>query len=547
MKSFEILRNVALVLYFAITCIEGIQVCKKELEQCDGDACFKSIPCYHGDCADSGVCECDLCWKGENCNEYVDNYLPEFNKEEDSAIVSDPWSPELVYTAQALDGDLGSTCPLEAMICDCAETRYSVTAGDPDRLFYVNNLTGEVYVKEASKVVSGKTYNLTITAKSARGQQSPSPNAYLLLRIVIDDLHHHLAKVLEQNALTWLGDDTWDETSPSRKKRSTDPENSNTEFNFTLVSGELETMETGGFLKYQLEILLPKTDGMDLTVEFFTKEIGNGNYTPVLALFNVEVLDKPEGVTFSKGDQPHTEMLLSDEIMTAYDRAIVTFGEVKNTNGEAVPLYMIFSVTQILNPGTVFENKYLVTAGAEYDKETYIWVGQSEVTVHNTTEEKKTKVEVEGPEEIPLDSAGVFVINAYSAVRSDNYTFEVFTPEEPDIVTVGNLGVKDFDKNFDPVPQSIYFYNTTKEGSEDDVIYTAARLNLGIMTNVGNHGDPKEEGNNIQITFAIYALNNETHLDKDIKVKTKLTIGREVVHFEDKTFKLVARKDAQQV
>lgn len=85
----------------------------------------------------------------------------------------------------------------------------------------------------------------------------------------------------------------------------------------------METMETGGFLKYQLEILLPKTDGMDLTVEFFTKDIGNGNYTPVLAIFNVEVLDKPEGVTFTKGAQPHIEMLLSDEVMTAVGELFV--------------------------------------------------------------------------------------------------------------------------------------------------------------------------------------------------------------------------------
>lgn len=45
----------------------------------------------------------------------------------------------------------------------------------------------------------------------------------------------------------------------------------------------------------------------------------------------------------------------------------------------------------------------------------------------------------------------------------------------------------DFDVNYDPVPQNIYFYNTTKEGSDDDVIYTSATMNLGIMTNVGKY------------------------------------------------------------
>ncbi|GBN68143.1 hypothetical protein AVEN_107958-1 [Araneus ventricosus] len=37
------------------------------------------------------------------------------------------------------------------------------------------------------------------------------------MRVVIDDLHHHLAKVLQQNVLTWLGDD--EDTLP-RSKRS---------------------------------------------------------------------------------------------------------------------------------------------------------------------------------------------------------------------------------------------------------------------------------------------------------------------------------------
>ncbi|GBN67262.1 hypothetical protein AVEN_95857-1 [Araneus ventricosus] len=103
---------------------------------------------------------------------------------------------------------------------------------------------------------------------------------------------------------------------------------------------------------------------------------------------------------------------------------------------------MTFSVTQIKNPGTLFDTKYLVTAGAEYDKETYVWVGQSEVTVHNSTEEKRIEVDVVGPKEIPLDSAGVYVMIAHCSVRSDNFTFEVIAPEETEVVTVGNLGVK---------------------------------------------------------------------------------------------------------
>ncbi|XP_054709943.1 uncharacterized protein LOC129219686 [Uloborus diversus] len=306
-------------------------------------------------------------------------------------------------------------------------------------------------------------------------------------------------------------------------------------------------MEVGRRLDFRLEIMIPKTDGMDLTVEFFTKDIGNGNYTPVLALFNVKVEDKPDGLSYTKGKEPHIEMLLSDEVMTAYDRAIVTFGEVKNTNDGPVPIYMLFSVTQIKNMGTVFETKYLVTAGAEYDKETYVWVGQSEVTVHNSTDDKQVEVDILGPKEIPMDSAGVYVMVTHCAVRSDNFTFEITGPDEREVITVGNLGVKDFDKNYDPVPQSIYFYNTTKVGSDDDVIYTSASLNLGIMTNVGNYQGPRDDGNVINITFAIYALNNETHLEKEVQFIAKVIVGRETLYDAPFTVKLVPRKDADQM
>lgn len=115
----------------------------------------------------------------------VDNFLPEFIKTQETVIVSDTRSPDAVYTAQAYDGDHGTTCPSDAMLCDCAEITYSITEGNADRIFHVNNLTGDIYIKEASQVVSGGTYNLTITAASNAGRVSTSPNARMQVYIIL--------------------------------------------------------------------------------------------------------------------------------------------------------------------------------------------------------------------------------------------------------------------------------------------------------------------------------------------------------------------------
>lgn len=57
-------------------------------------------------------------------------------------------------------------------------------------------------------------------------------------------------------------------------------------------------------------------------------------------------------------------------------------------------------------------------------------------------DERNIEVDLLGPTEIPLDSAGVYVMVTHCAVRSDNFTFDVTGPNELEIVTVGNLGVK---------------------------------------------------------------------------------------------------------
>lgn len=64
---------------------------------------------------------------------------------------------------------------------------------------------------------------------------------------------------------------------------------------------------------------------------------------------------------------------------------------------------------------------------------------------------------------------------------------------------------------------------------------------------LGNYNSPRDEGNVINVTFAIYALNNETHLDKEVTFTMTVTVGRDVLYSEKHKIKLVPRKDADKV
>lgn len=64
---------------------------------------------------------------------------------------------------------------------------------------------------------------------------------------------------------------------------------------------------------------------------------------------------------------------------------------------------------------------------------------------------------------------------------------------------------------------------------------------------LGNYKEPRDEGNVINVTFAIYALNNETHLDQEVEFVAKVIVGKEELYSEPFKVKLVARKDEEPV
>ena len=78
-----------------------------------------------------------------------------------------------------------------------------------------------------------------------------------------------------------------------------------------------------------------------------------------------------------------------------YDRAIIDFGTVSNsgadtTNIAASTITITYDAVMVLNGATVNGDTYWVSAGAEYENENKIWVGQASFTADTIDMVRKT-------------------------------------------------------------------------------------------------------------------------------------------------------------
>ncbi|KAH7937715.1 hypothetical protein HPB49_014870 [Dermacentor silvarum] len=243
-------------------------------------------------------------------------------------------------------------------------------------------------------------------------------------------------------------------------------------------------MELGRVLEYELQITVPPTERLDLLVDIFTKDVIAENYVPPLAIFDVKT-DLPPEMTFSVGE-PEPKMILSESVKNVYDRVVVEFGNIVNPDTSR-NILVRFSVTAVRVRMT--SKTHYVTVGAEFDFETYVWVGQTEVTVNPpkaNEDEKKLEVEVSGPNEIALDSAGIYTVDMYLKMRSDRVTISVTGPTDlEDLLAVGNLGVASFSENYRAIPNDINHYKTELTPSATKETYSAAKIDMGLITSTG--------------------------------------------------------------
>lgn len=514
--------------------------CTRIMDGCFEGDCHITVPCIHGACDGQGRCTCQPCWEGDSCDEFVDLFPPSFPSRSDVVGVSEPGSSRPVYQARALDRDLETTCDGREP-CDCAQIRYAVVSGNHYALFSVDNVTGRVVLDDPDHLIEGVSFPVTLGAWSPEAfENGTEPDSTTQVTFYLDSAEQH-----DDHGQVITADDIRAGRRYNRTKReappaSTDSENHKTDFKLTIVSGDPSSMELGRVLEYELTITVPPTERLDLLVDMFTKDVIAENYVPPLAIFNVKTELPPE-MTFSVGE-PVPKMMLSDGVKNVYDRVVIEFGNIVNPDTSRVILVR-FSVTAVRTRSS--SKTHYVTVGAEFDFETYVWVGQTEVTISPpkaNEDEKKLEVDVIGPGEIALDSAGVFTMDMFLKLRSDKVTVSLIGPTDlEDVIAVGNLGVSSFGENYRAVPNDVYHYKGILTASATKNTFTAANMDMGLITSTGSiYQKPRNDDNKISFTYALFALNKPEYIGETKSYTIQISVANKVLYKETHYVNLTA-------
>ncbi|XP_077538443.1 uncharacterized protein LOC144151313 isoform X2 [Haemaphysalis longicornis] len=506
--------------------------CTRIVEGCLDTDCKVTAPCVHGACDVLGRCICEPCWEGDSCDEFADLYPPSFASRSEVVAIAEPDVHRPVFRAVARDRDLDETCEGREP-CACATTSYAIVAGNRYQLFSVDNATGHVTLDDPHHLVEGVPFPVTLGAWSPASYENGSdPDSTMQVTFYLDTTEDHAD---HSHPLTGDGDKSGHRHNRTKREAppsSSDSENYRTDFKLNIVSGDPATMELGRVLEYELQVTIPPTERLDLLVDIFTKDVIAENYVPPLAIFGVKA-DLPPEMTFSLGE-PTPKMILSESLNNVYDRVVIEFGNIVNPDTSR-NILVRFSVTAVRTRMT--SKTHYVTVGAEFDFETYVWVGQTEVTVNPakaTEDEKKLEVDVSGPNEIALDSAGIFSVDMFLKMRSDKVTISVTGPTDlEDLLAVGNLGVTSFSENYRAVPNDVNHYKTVLTPSATKETYSAAKIDMGLITSTGSiYQKARIDDNKISFTFALFALNKPEYIGETKTAMLEITVGGKSMYKE---------------
>jgi hypothetical protein len=218
-----------------------------------------------------------------------------------------------------------------------------------------------------------------------------------------------------------------------------------------------------------------------------------------------------------------------------YDRAVLNFGNVTCSGGTINSLNdtSIFIEWDAVMINTAVNNTlYWVSAGAEYNNQDEIWIGQAGFTsfIDNyNTSTKDLSFNMSGPSEAVLGASTVFHLDMYLPAPMAYIALEAFTPiNVSDAMSVCSIVIVDVGRNYDCLQYNKMPYTTY--ASDSGLTKERARLVIGDIVNSGSREAFSPYNDSIiSVEFVMYMPYNRTFLGSTLFIGAAVEIGTDKI------------------
>ncbi|KAK6175217.1 hypothetical protein SNE40_013725 [Patella caerulea] len=455
----------------------------------------ESIRCQNGKENTSGECKCFPCWKGASCEEKVNKPLTFEQKNQSVSLESNYKENELIYVAIADDPDLKDTCQ-DGVSCPCGQIEYSIISGNEENLFTVDRDLGIVRLNGKPVVdINPDGYHLVLLAKNTFAENDMDR---MNLEITVKK---HSSNLYTQEAQRGYEDASYVEGQHHRVKRAATDTPSNVTFDLQKLTA-ITDVYVGHRIQFKLTIMFP-AGTTDMLVELFTPD----NNTIIMMLCNVKVERVGSNLAYTGAGDIKLE---SKNNSIFYDWAVIDFGNV--TNNDAADsehdIVITYEAVMIQNDATVVSATYWISAGAEFNDENEVWIGQASVNPGATDPydyaANRPVFTFNGPSVMEAGSSAIFTVDMTIKTPSIGLGFDAFAPmNNTSVMTICGVQIQDVGEHYScgfdytAVPSTLHADGQPKGNAR-------GHLDIGVVTNKGiREGNDSHDKNHITVQIVV--------------------------------------------
>ncbi|XP_015791610.1 uncharacterized protein LOC107368316 [Tetranychus urticae] len=332
--------------------------------------------------------------------------------------------------------------------------------------------------------------------------------------------------------------------------------NDNTEaprlqFNLQLLRGDTEACQPGDSLDYSVTVQLPKGKENDLYIEIFTRKSLNPAHVPILSLFNVTLSHDKKIILPKSTSDP--KLSTSKTNPNIYDRVTINLDGIENTGSTGNTLTIKFSVVMAYSDEAKTGSKHMLSIGAEYQANRFIWIGQDQIIYNKAKTDPVITGTLTGPEELILGSAAVYSLRTKMALRSDVITVEATVPNHKwapeNKISLGQIGIGAMGSNFAALPKDPTHYEIERFNSISKKSVYRSLLKLGVTTSLAaSRGhlerNTEDEANTFEFKIPVYGLTYDVNNGSTANLTVRLVFGSKVRFTQTILIKLISKMSA---